>query len=801
MPAAASSDLVTGNRAKFLRKMLRIAGEKKETWWYVKDIIENARGLEVLTESATRDEVRHYQAVSRRPEACRRSAAPPAAPAAIQDDDSGGESSDFEARAAEFLRSKKTEPRPRRRPQTASPGAACFAGSFAQEPSRRQLKYRPLTAPMRRPARARAAAQPRRQRPASAARRASLLFPPQPARATAATVFDGTSFGVSAAPALRPAAAAQYAGADPEDRPVSACWDQTNGAVSKVQAIIATVDACFAEERAADEAVSPAEVAYALQDVGSVDGSDRASEASAASSARGGVGGGGGGGVARDNGKPVGARRGRKLPAGVRAQQPRGDSPPLVMRTRALPGGAGEGAPAPEPAAAYELSRHASLNGASNVFKDGTRAADRAARWGPCVASIAGIEEAAERLEAFWTRKRGGGELEHLPAVAPGDVDAALAAGMDDEAETMAALLRRWAADIEQRVRVLVLYENTAYQAKTYAREDRGSQTLGGVNPPDGGDTKNPTKDEPPSDPSEGGRGGSTEEEAGSPFSSVGKGKRAGAARGNPSFERVAARCCAALRVQSCWRGCADRRVVGNFRTSTVTFFHAADPRVRNAWRRCARRAAETAEPAPWLLRFASSYFAAKIASDYLSGPGEAPDATDFLFAHLHSTLDSSTSAATALEKLLATLHTQLSADLLNGILTNLLLGTWDGPYGRLLSRVMCCVPAVKSRAAAPNLIDPPLALDVDIPLSQAQVRSVVRMAYGNPRAAGGQQPREPVSAVVDAVIKKCRAMAHRGPSDGAGDAKDCPVVVTQKELYYAALVTATPDVLTAYGF
>eukprot|EP01059_Diplonema_ambulator_P027895 TRINITY_DN46582_c0_g1_i1.p1 TRINITY_DN46582_c0_g1~~TRINITY_DN46582_c0_g1_i1.p1 ORF type:complete len:119 (+),score=27.11 TRINITY_DN46582_c0_g1_i1:46-357(+) len=59
------NQLFARNNAKFLRRLLRIAGEKEETLWYVKKVFEDKEAVGVLKQSAPRDEVQYYEALAR----------------------------------------------------------------------------------------------------------------------------------------------------------------------------------------------------------------------------------------------------------------------------------------------------------------------------------------------------------------------------------------------------------------------------------------------------------------------------------------------------------------------------------------------------------------------------------------------------------------------------------------------------------------------------------------------------------------------------------------------------------------
>ena len=129
----ADGKLFSRNKARFLRRLLQIASEKRETWWYVKKVLDDDTSNEALRQGAPRDEVQFYESIVKgNKQQCCRSPETDIKTHHRSSDDSSEE--EYKKRVEKCLRKDKPLPqstpptrtaqqpfKPRRRPMTATP--------------------------------------------------------------------------------------------------------------------------------------------------------------------------------------------------------------------------------------------------------------------------------------------------------------------------------------------------------------------------------------------------------------------------------------------------------------------------------------------------------------------------------------------------------------------------------------------------------------------------------------------------------------------------------------------------------
>ena len=473
--------------------------------------------------------------------------------------------------------------------------------------------------------------------------------------------------------------------------------------------------------------------------------------------------------------------------------------------------------------------------GAGAVFREGGAAQDtRERRWRPCVESLNSVEQAIQRLERCWEARqraaRGGTEgVEHPPVVSEQEKAAVIREGMGCEGDEVSALLTKWALDMDQRLKVLLMYEMIQAQGKGQPEGGGGS---GGVRTEGLASTAVQTDDSllaGAAAASAADTAAAAAAAAAAPAGGGGVGVPAGAVR-KSAFSQAVFRVAAAMRVQSVYRGYAARVLVGNVRRGVLTFFHSRDARVRAAWVRGMRLQRASAEgpsggvlrgrTAAWLVSLLGTVLNSKITANFIADSQKKPRAefVNYLFEHLRDSLQDEGSVDDTVSALLLLLDRHVDHDLIFAVVCNFLYGIWDAPHANLLANAMCVTHAVVNKLPQPNRINPACVTDVDVYLSASQTKQVIRQVL----------PAKRPSAMEE-VLRRCRtldamkgqhaassgafapasaAAAAAGSSGAAGagggaaaGATSKGVSVTQKELFYAMLLSASPEMMVDFGY
>ena len=869
------NELFSHNNAKFLRKLLRIAGQKKDRWWYVASVLGDTGARGTLDKAAPRDEVQFYESIVKRipkstPDARSRHSCMNGNDSTSESDGvlSDHGSHDFDEQAAAIINRKHTKPH--RRPST-----ACAI---------RKLDTPTNPSPLPRPHSAlpyRTTPQTPTTRPSSACGRT-----PEPyRRPQTATTFQRVGMG-GASPKIargkpRPKSALSRGGdpgyrdallrhkvganfvrrgsdvellrregravqvaaglckPDEADPTAGGCWTRTNGAVKRVKDMVDSVEVFMAGAHADDiDQGLEIDEKWALHEMGNVPSNDQISAASAESS----------GEDTFDEIDAIHAKRDRqqtrrdnKFETKLKKANEERGLPPNTLHATIQEETPMVVTPAPQkiinghPAAIHEdytmrLERKPSLHGGANVFSDGSVVSElRAVRWRPCLDAMNNVETAIFKLEKCWSdRRKSDEEVEHPPAITAKEKDSLLHQGMGCEGDEASALLTKWGGDLEQRLKVLIMYEAIAAQQLTSTeyhtatehiatQTDESSVPLGERT----GNVAVNSSTHLTKPVVEAGGGGATttakvKTRKSPSVASVMVGSHglstAGFIHKSAQFANSTFRSVAASRVQSAYRGYRDRVLVGNVKKGVLTFFHSRDVRIREAWLAGSRRAARGGEekrPPTWLTSLLTTILNSKITSNYLCDSQKKPrvEFINFIYEHLTDSLQDETVVNATIESALLMLDKQIDSDLIFAVVCNFLFCIWGAAHANLLSTAMCAVHSVTNKLSSTNNINPNCVIDSDLFLSSAQTKQVIRQVFSNKRNMASLQ---------EDVIRKCKtleALQQQGGGISADARKDMVqntkgkktdakgVTVTQKELYYALLLTATPDLLAEHGY
>eukprot|EP01064_Diplonema_japonicum_P016971 TRINITY_DN25023_c0_g1_i1.p1 TRINITY_DN25023_c0_g1~~TRINITY_DN25023_c0_g1_i1.p1 ORF type:complete len:796 (+),score=129.08 TRINITY_DN25023_c0_g1_i1:50-2389(+) len=758
----ADNQLFSRNNARFLRRLLRIAGEKKETMWYVKKVLEDAEATSVLQKHAPRDEMQYYQTIAR----LHGSSEP--MELNVEDDDSSTHlvrpnRKDGRPSSAVERQSKKINTPVR--PRTATPQPTPWADTPIHPSDMKSHKKRKEDRPRPHSSTGHRVQSPI---PTPVPRPRSAENPPPYRRRESDTILlkKESSF-------IR-----QAAGMDVGEEPTAGmCWDKTTGILQKVRDMVDAVEHQVAENVDPDE---PSGETFEIIWEQGLDGLPDVTPVSPVGSLS--------SGESAENPMEIDAKRKRQqhrrdsvLACKLREKQQNNafnglpyntvettpfTEAPMVVQPKPLKVINGFPAPVME-STTMKLSRRASLFGGSGVFMDGSVLEQREKRWGPCIAAFNGVEAIIAKLEAITSREGANDAMEHPPILGSKEKEAVLCEGLGSECDEVSTLLTKWGTDIEQRVKILMM------------REMIRSQMTGRTDM----DTKHTQTDEsrmghtsqPPSKPTT-----PTKRRTGKSFQSLDEDDNPNVKRTN--FQQIMLRITAAIRIQSVWRGHCDRVLAGDIPKGIITFFHSRDVRLREAWAACCR--SPIVKPVTWLSQLVSTVLNLKITSNYVcdTQKKKRPELSVFLYDHLYESLLTKENVDACIEGILTMLDKYSGHDLIYSIFSNFLLGIWDVTYLNLLNTAMCCAHAVSAKLVEPNMINPACVLDIDVVFTRTQVKSIIKSTFKNSKR---------IPAIVDDVIKRCRMLKGRDDSSN----------VTQKELYYSMLITSTPDVLAEAGF
>eukprot|EP01063_Lacrimia_lanifica_P031412 TRINITY_DN5170_c0_g1_i1.p1 TRINITY_DN5170_c0_g1~~TRINITY_DN5170_c0_g1_i1.p1 ORF type:complete len:918 (+),score=309.98 TRINITY_DN5170_c0_g1_i1:77-2830(+) len=897
----ADNQLFSRNNAGFLRRLLHIASQKRETMWYVSKVMEDEKARGMLESAAPRDELQYYEGLMRRGGDAQDASPAPAEDIRVSDDhdavdddddddilsDHSDGSDHFESAAnAALLHSLRYPTSPqaplRRRPHTAGTLRPPRPGSASSTRVGKPPRARPSTATMgkkqlklqRGPmkfdftvASGRGAMPPPPQggaesapatpsRPPSAGtRRARGVLthavprptetPPEgcvppslQTRPKSAGVYKAKPVkqqhacgGAITTPVSRPLRpqtaphnripinteyrrrpsdvehfkdqpkkvklAAGLLPAEGEDKSIGHCWEEASGSLHVLRETVERVDVLMRDDKTqmTDE-MRDKETAmdeeFALRDIGRLPDNEYVSDVSTDSSGRAGS----GEDFARQKIQRQLARRNAKVAEKVACQNqalkqqhdlPYGveervapEETPLVLNLK--PGKIKHAPPLPAGEdATLSLSRKDELHGGSHIFAEKSDCSERVRRWRPCFDALTVVERSIMKMEKAWKRMstdKGEEQLDHPPVVSERDKETFLSEGLGQENDEISGVLTLWANDLQQRLKVLDTYERIQTQGKVSDIDHAACQT---------------------EDTYEGGGARAKRKSSAASPQVVNANASLLTREATSAFQFAMIRVTAAIRVQSMWRAYHSRRMVGNSSTGLMTFFHSRDPRIREAWTQCAYF--PPGKPVSWLSTLLSNLLNSKITANYIADSQRAPHATftNYVFEYLYESLQDEHVVYETLHQMLVLLNCHVNDDLLFAIVCNLLFCTWGPGHADLLAYSMCCVHATVNKLTEINTTKPNCVVDQDVYLTSAQIKAVVKSVFNSKASMKA-------NALHEEVHRRCRVLEGnrrtKGQAGDGGDAgKSTGVTVTQKEMLYAILISATPDVLVDFGY